>query len=120
MNPFNTHEVVNSDGNVLRFTGELVAQVSSEVPEKDRWTEFRLYLSDFDTWILQIIGRSRVPGETDRFRYIMTSEPGDWIDQIVGPDVSRLAKKLLRDAFAYLKNCESDEDVPVGEEADLA
>lgn len=105
------YEVKNSDGSTLRFTGELVATVTSEVPEKDRWTEFGLFLSDFDTWILQIVGRTRKDGETDRFRYIVSSDPGDWIDQIVGDDVSRLAKKLLKDAFQYLRNCDGDDDL---------
>lgn len=102
----NMYEVTNSDGHVLKFTGELVASVSAELPEKDRWTSFDLYLSDFDTWILQGVGHSRVPGETNRHWYVVSSDPGDFIEKVVGQDVSRLAKKLLRDAFAYLKNCD--------------
>lgn len=99
-------EVINSDGHTLRFTGELVAEVSAELPEKDRWAEFHLYLSSFDTWILQGIGRSRVPGETDRFWYIVSSDPIDWLDKIVGDNVSRLAKRLIRDAFQFLRECD--------------
>lgn len=99
-------EVINSDGQTLRFTGELVAQVSAELPEKARWTEFQLYLTDFSTWVLQGIGRTRVPGESDRHWYIVSSDPGDWIDKIVGDDVSRLAKRLLKDAFSYLRDCD--------------
>lgn len=99
-------EVRNSDGNTLRFTGELVSHVSAHLPEKQRWTEFSLYLTSFDTWILQGVGRTKIPGESDRYWYIVSSDPSDWIDKIVGDDVSRLAKKLLRDAFMYLKNCD--------------
>lgn len=99
------HEVFNSEGSI-RFTGELVAKVSAQLPEKDRWTEFELYLSDFDTWVLQGIGRSKVKGEQDRYWYVISSDPADWLEKILGEDVSRLAKKLLRDAFAYLKDCE--------------
>lgn len=99
-------EVTNSDGSVMRFTGELIASVSSQLPEKDRWTSFDLYLSSFNTWVLQGIGHSRVPNETDRYWYIVSSDPADFIDKIVGDDVSRLAKRLLRDAFTYLKDCE--------------
>lgn len=98
-------EVIGADGNNLKFTGELVAGVSAELPEKDRWTEFKLFLTSFDTWILQGIGRTRVANETDRYWYIVSSDPGDWIDKIVGDDVSRLAKRLLRDAYAYLRDC---------------
>lgn len=99
-------EVINSDGSVMKFTGELVAKVSAELPEKDRWTEFQLYLSSFNTWILQGVGRSRVKGEKDRFWYVVSSDPGDILDKILGEDVSRLAKRLLRDAFIFLKDCD--------------
>jgi len=105
-----TYTVKNSDGNVLTFTGELVSHVSAQLPEKQRWTEFTLFLTDFDTWILQGVGRSKIPGEQDRFWYIVSSDSMDWIEKIVGDDVSRLAKKLLRDAFHYLKNCDPDYD----------
>lgn len=100
-------EAINSDGSVLKFTGELVAEVSAEIPEKIRWTEFKLYLTDFNTWILQGVGRSRVKGEKDRYWYVVTSDPADWLDKILGDDVSRLAKKLLKDAFLYLKDCDN-------------
>lgn len=103
------YEAINSDGSVLKFTGEIVAAVSAELPEKDRWTEFTLYLTDFNTWILQGVGRSRVKGEKDRHWYVVSSDPADFLDKILGEDVSRLAKKLLRDAFSYLRDCESYE-----------
>lgn len=100
------YEAINSDGSILKFTGELVAEVSAEIPEKARWTEFKLYLTDFNTWILQGVGRSRIKGETDRYWYVVTSDPSDWLDKILGDDVSRLAKKLLKDAFLYLRDCD--------------
>lgn len=105
------HEVINSDGSVLRFTGELVAKVSAEIAEKPRWTEFELWLTSFNTWVLQGIGRSRVKGEKDRFWYVVTSDPADWLDKILGDDVSRLAKKLLRDSFLYLRDCDNLDDI---------
>lgn len=103
------YEAINSDGSVLKFTGELVASVSAEIPEKVRWTEFQLYLTDFNTWILQGVGRSRVKGEKDRYWYVVTSDPADWLEKILGEDVSRLAKKLLKDAFMYLRDCDTDD-----------
>ena len=99
-------EVVNSDGQTLRFTGELVAKVSSELPEKDHWTEMTLYLTDFNTWVLQGVGKTRVSHHTDRPWYIVSSDPSDWLEKIVGDKVSRLAKKLLREAFLYLRECD--------------
>lgn len=99
-------EAIGADGHAIKFTGELVAEVSAELPEKDRWTEFRLWLTDFNTWILQGVGRSRVKGEKDRYWYIVSSDPADWLEKILGDDVSRLAKKLLRDSFTYLRDCD--------------
>lgn len=104
------YEAINSDGSIIRFTGELVAHVSAELPEKDRWTEFKLYLTDFNTWILQGVGRSRIKGEKDRYWYVVSSDPADWLEKILGEDVSRLAKKLLRDSFSYLRDCGPEED----------
>lgn len=100
-------EVINSDGSKLQFTGELISKVSAEIPEKPRWTEFQLYLTSFNTWILQGVGRSRIKGEKDRYWYVVSSDPADWLDKILGDDVSRLAKKLLRDAFTYLRDCDN-------------
>lgn len=106
------YEVTNSDGSILRFTGEIVARVSSEVPEKGNWTEFILYLTSFDTWVLQGIGKTRIPGQKDRPWYVVTSEPRDWLEKILGDDVSRLAKNLLNDAFKFLQHCPDCDDVP--------
>lgn len=103
-----TYEAINSDGSILKFTGELVAHVSSEVQEKDRWTTMDLYLTSFDTWILQGAGHSRIKGERTRHWYVVSSDPGDFLEKILGDDVSRLAKKLIRDAFSYLKDCSDD------------
>lgn len=104
------YEAINSDGSVLKFTGEIVAQVSSEIPEKDNWTEFTLYLTDFNTWILQGVGRTKVKGQKDRYWYVVSSEPSDFLDKILGENVSRLAKKLLANAFSYLRDCDSIDD----------
>lgn len=104
------YEAIQSDGTSLRFTGELVATVTAELPEKDRWTEFTLYLTDFNTWVFQGVGRSRVRGETDRYWYVVSSDPADWLDKILQPEKvpSRLARKLLRDAFLYLRECDPE------------
>jgi hypothetical protein len=99
-------EAIAADGSKIQFTGELVAEVSAQLPEKERWTEFQLYLTSFNTWVLQGIGRSRIKGEKDRYWYVVSSDPADWLDKILGEDVSRLAKKLLRDSFQYLRTCD--------------
>lgn len=94
-------------GTITQFEGELIAHVSSELPTKERWTEFDLFLSFPDNvWILQGIGRSKIEGETDRYWSVVSDDPADVLQSILGSDVSRLAKKLLASAFTNLKDCE--------------
>lgn len=101
-----------SDGKrTYRIHGEKVAHVSSELPSKDRWTEFSLYLSDKGEWFLQGVGRSRLQGEVDKPWVIITDDPQDWLNAVLGNDVSRLARKLLAESYQYLQTCE-----PEGEE----
>lgn len=91
---------------IVQFNGELIAHVSSELPSKDRHTEFDLFLSEHSEWILQGIGRSKVEGETDRMWAIVSRDPADVLQGILGNDVSRLAKKLLATALQNLTNDE--------------
>lgn len=102
------HEVRNG-AKVLSFEGTEVAFVSAELPSKDRWTEFKLFMTDNGEWVLSTIGRSRVPGEKDRCWAVLTDDPSEWIDSISGNEMSRLAKKLLAQlADAYASSCECD------------
>lgn len=100
------HEVVGQKGEVFRFEGEKVAFVSAELPLKERWTELTLYLTDDGSWLLHGVGRSRVPGETDRHWIVLTQDTSEWLDAVIGKDASRLAKKLLAESFEYLQSCD--------------
>lgn len=91
-----------SGSTITQFQGELIAHVSSELPSKDRWTEFDLFLTVNDEWILQGIGRSRVENETDRYWAIISNDPADILQGILGNDVSRLAKRLIAETFRSL------------------
>lgn len=97
-----------SGDTITQFEGELVAHVSSELPSKDRWTEFDLMISSFDEWVLQGIGRTKVEGEQDRYWTIVSDDVADVLQGILGADASRLAKKLLGEAFKYLADCVCD------------
>lgn len=90
---------------ITQFAGEHIAHVSSELSVKERWTEFDLMLSEDDIWILQGIGRTKVEGETDRYWSIVSEDPADILQGILGSDASRLAKKLLKEALAKLSEC---------------
>jgi hypothetical protein len=93
---------------IVQFDGEHVAHVSSELPSKERHTEFDLFLSSHDEWILQGIGRTKVEGETDRYWAVVSDDPADILQSILGQDVSRLAKKLLTTALNHLADCVCD------------
>lgn len=93
---------------VTQFNGEQVAHVSAELPSKERWTEFDLFITEHDEWVLQGIGRTKVPGETDRYWTVLSDDPADVLQSILGADASRLAKKLLAEAFKYLADCVCD------------
>lgn len=85
-----------------QFSGELISHVSSELPSKDRWTEFDIFISDHDEWVLQGIGRSKVEGETDRYWAVISKDPADVLQAVIGNDVSRLAKKLIAETLKNL------------------
>src|SRR5690242_8312688 len=101
MEPGTMFEVRNR-GDVILFEGTKIAHVSAELPSKQRWTEFDLYLSSFGEFVLQGVGRSRVPGESDRHWSVISRDPLDVIDSIVGNEASRLAKRLLAESLAAL------------------
>jgi hypothetical protein len=106
------HEVRQGD-HVLRFNGTKIATVSAELPTKERWTEFAIYLTEFGEIILQGVGRTRVAGEKDKFWSVISKDPIDIIDSIVGNDASRLAKRLLSQAFLHWMAPEAAEPSPV-------
>lgn len=85
-----------------QFSGELIAHVSSELSVKDRHTEFDLFLTDDDIWILQGVGRTKIETEVDRYWAVVSKDPSDFIQAVVGNEVSRLAKRLLAEAFQNL------------------
>lgn len=91
-----------SGTNIVQFDGELIAHVSSELPSKQRWTEFDLFLTAHQEWVLQGIGRSNVEGETDRYWSIISKDVTDVLQGILGNECSRLAKKLLALSFHNL------------------
>jgi hypothetical protein len=95
------YEVRHGDG-VIRFEGDKIATVSAELPSKPRWTEFTVYRTTAGEWILEGVGRSRVPGESDRSWSVISDDPIDIVDAITGSDTSRLARRLLAESLARL------------------
>jgi len=96
-------EVRNGES-TLTFEGVKVAHVSAELPSKPRWSEFDLYVTSYGEFVLQGVGRSRIPGESDRAWTVISQDPVDVLDSIVGADVSRLAKRLIADSLLALRD----------------
>jgi hypothetical protein len=95
---------VRNGETVITFDGVKVAHVSAELPSKPRWSEFDLYVTSFGEFVLQGVGRSRVPGESDRAWAVISQDPVDVLDSIVGADVSRLAKRLIAESLVALRD----------------
>lgn len=91
----------------VQFDGEHIAHVSSDSASKQRYTEFDLFISDKDEWILQGIGRTKVKGEKDRYWAVVSSDPNDVLEALWVK--SRAARKLLSEAMSYLSECVCDE-----------
>ena len=98
-----------SGNTITQFNGELIAHVSSELPSKERHTEFDLFITEHGEWVLQGIGRSKVEGETDRMWAVISKDPADVLQAILGNDVSRLAKRLIAEALKNLGSVEEQE-----------
>ena len=94
-------EIVHGEG-VLKFEGSKVASVSTELPSKQRWSEFDLYVSRDGEFILSGVGKSRVPGEQDRAWSVISDDPLDILDSLLGKDASRPAKRLLAESLLAL------------------
>jgi len=96
-------EVRNGES-TLTFEGVKVAHVSAELPSKPRWSEFDLYVTSFGEFVLQGVGRSRIPGESDRAWTVISQDPIDVLDSIVDNKASRLAKRLIADSLLALRD----------------
>lgn len=97
------------DGNTtVQFSGEHVAHVSSDSPSKQRYTEFDLFISESDEWVLQGIGRTKMKGEKDRYWSVVSADPNDILEALWVK--SRAARKLLSEAMSYLAECVCEDE----------
>ena len=92
------HTLARDGARDIRFTGELIAEVSShhyEGPRNTRWTELRLFRTAAGTLVCHEIGRTIWQGETDRYQVHKADTEADLID-LVG--TGSLAKDLYDSA----------------------
>jgi len=87
----------------VQFNGEHIAHVSSDSPSKQRYTEFDLFISEADEWVLQGVGRTKVAGEKDRYWAVVSDDPNEILEALWVK--SRAARKLISQAMNYLSEC---------------
>lgn len=99
--------VLERDGRgPLEFSGELIANVSTQQDGKRRWTEIDLWMVESESclWVVRAIGRSTVPGEVDR----VTVTPCATVEELVAA-VSKQGE-LTKPGWALIeKGKEEDE-----------
>lgn len=49
----------------VEFSGTLVAQASTDRPEVNHWTEVSVYRTEGGSYVLEQIGKTRIPGQKD-------------------------------------------------------
>ena len=104
--PETTYTLTRDGERDLRFTGELIAEVSSgeaSGPRTTRWTELALYrvASSSGPYVLQVVGCSRRDGERDCFAAYMCEHESAVVDALKqdnGGELGWLAKRLLEAA----------------------
>lgn len=87
----------------LEFDGEELARSTSRRDhDQPRWTELVAYKTDRGKWVLNVIGKSAIPGETERSNVAIEKDPVDFVNSFYSSDgdggyrLSFPAKTLLR------------------------
>jgi hypothetical protein len=81
---------------------ELIASVSSHEPGRDRWTELKVWYcrtppSKGRPWLAESIGRSVVPGETDRIRRLNVGSLERALKLFTDSDLGVIVSELARE-----------------------
>lgn len=88
----------------LNFDGDLIAEASSWVEGKPRWTELKLYRTTGGNYVLSRCGASALKGETNRERAEVCERPGGVVDLLYQKDdegtwyLTVVARELLEAA----------------------
>lgn len=85
--------IKQSNGPEIEFHGQLLAEVSSRQPNKDRWTELRVYKSDTGKYITESVGQTVFDHEHVRCKAAVFDKLED-ITQAF--DYTVLAQKLYK------------------------
>ena len=82
--PVEEHEILDRAEHPFRFRGRTLGQGSSERADKDRWFEVYIYRDDrTNSYVLWTIGRTRRPGENQRYRIVITPAAYEVVERLV-------------------------------------
>lgn len=104
----------------LRFDGVLLGEASSFGPHKQRWIELRLYRTRGGNYVLSGVGKTVLPGESDRAWAHVSETPQGVVESMYLYDednvryLTNTAKRVLEQAGrvdAELRNAYLIEDV---------
>lgn len=87
----------------LEFDGVLLADVSSAPPKagwrghQHRWTEYRIYKTRNDKYVVECVGRSTIKNEVDRSAVEVTDDPTQvsTLLRVGRPYLTHLAREAL-------------------------
>lgn len=60
-----TYRLRRTNQSDLKFTGERLASVSTKAARTARWTEIRIYKTDTNRWVTEVVGKSIMDNEFD-------------------------------------------------------
>lgn len=93
----------------LRFEGELIGHSSSFRPGKNRWNEILIYRTNGGKYIAAGIGKTDLPGETDR-HWAHVCETADGVTTSLYMFDSDSVRYLTRTARQALEQASSQDD----------
>lgn len=107
------HTVMRDGQRPLSFAGELLGSSSTHRPGKMRWLELAIYApADTSGYVVAGVGRSVVPGETDRCWAYVEETPEDVIRRLERYEDGTDTRYLTRAAAQAIQSAaESDESL---------
>lgn len=85
----------------LSFEGRLVAEVTSHTPGKERWTDLRLWQLADDSYVVESVGMSTLPGERALHSAQHCASVGDVIASLRKSDNSRGTRRSYLPDIAW-------------------
>lgn len=76
-----TYRVPRNGDVDLVFTGECLVDMSGEQPDKDYWTEIRIWRTNSGKYVAEMVGKSAL-GDPDRRNVTVVEDPADLRDAL--------------------------------------